>query len=256
MKSWTSNEAHRKLYLSPHSHSYKVWLEFKKKKKFHLWPRTESQSLQSQWNLFKKFWGFPRGLALAWKHAQASTSHQQTLWKILWKCLGENEHESNAQNTFWFPCVTSRQLMGTNLLPRNQPETSRDTRHQGMSSDTLSVFLKDKTKWNQSFGMGRKASVLTPRTHTCRYLEDKKPNLSLFGPHSAGVRPLSWFWGHHNEGVKQTPQGADRFQWPQTRPIIPVKSHCWNPMYKISAVNIASVMHVLCSGTIHCYHFD
>lgn len=117
-----------------------------------------------------------------------------------------------------------------------------------MSSDTLFIFLKGITKWNQSAGTGRKVSVLTPRTHACRYLDGKITKPCVFihtwaGPHHAGVRPLSWFWWHHNERVKQTPQGADRFQWPETRPVTPVKSHCRNPMYKICwAVNIASVV--------------
>lgn len=138
-----------------------------------------------------------------------------------------------------------------------KPPETPDTKE--CPSDTLFVFLKGITKWKQSFGMGKEVSVLTPRTHTCRYLEDKiiKPRVFIHtwaGAGNAGARALSWLWWHHNEGVKQSPQGADRLQWPQTRPVIPVKSHWWNPVYKIWAVNIASAVPVLSSDTIHCYH--
>lgn len=152
---------------------------------------------------------------------QAGASYQQTLRKILWNYLGEKKiMNPHFQNMFGLHCVTSRQLIGasrgTNLLSRNQPETSRDTRHQEISV-TLYIVLKGRTEWNQSVWMGRRTAVLTLRTYACRYLklDDRmtKPCVLIHpwaGPHHAGVVLLSWLWWHHNvqgKGEADSPRG-------------------------------------------------
>lgn len=88
-------------------------------KKIHLWARTKNESLQSQWNLFKKLWAFQRDPELAWKHAQASGWHKQTLSKKLWKHLGKKIHES----TFGLRCIAACQLTGTSRGTNSSQET-------------------------------------------------------------------------------------------------------------------------------------
>ena len=125
------------------------------------------------------------------------------------------------QNMFGLRCVTPRQQTGasrgTNLLSRNQPETSRDSRHQGMSLCHL-TYLSERYNRAEPVGWnGQKMAVLTPMTYTFRYLklDDRvtKPCVLIHtwaGPHHAGVVPLSWFWWHHNiqdKGEADSPRG-------------------------------------------------
>lgn len=101
--------------------------------------------------------------------AQATSKQYE---KILWKYLGKKK---NHESTFGLRYVTSRQLTGTSRGTNSSQETSQkppeipDTKE--CVSVTLYIYLKYRTERNRLVGMGRRMTVLTPRTHTCRYLK-------------------------------------------------------------------------------------